>query len=154
MYTTLLTIHLICVAMWLGGAIYERVFLVGNIRRQRGTGMELGLIRMMLSTELYFMVITICLLATGITMSILSGAGFFHMSWLGFKQMVMVVGLLGFLTYVAPRMRAVKKEVEQSIELGTERRELVRAKVGEMTRGFDIIHLGVVLNLILAVWKP
>lgn len=154
MYTALVTIHLVAVAMWLGGAVYERVFLVGNMIRQRGNGMEVGLIRMMLSTEHYFLVTTVLVLLTGIAMSILSGADFFHLNWLGFKQAVMIVVLILFLAYVAPRMRALKKEIEHCSELGAEQRERVHDKVREMTRGFDIIHAGVVVNVILAVWKP
>lgn len=153
-YTGLLILHLLSVTLWLGGAVYERVFLVGNIRRLRGSGQELGLIRIMLSSEPFFLGITTALLVTGITMSVMSGGGFFHLNWLGFKQMVMVLVLFGFSLYIGPRMKAVKKSIRDVISLRPDDSERIHGQIASMTRGFDLIHLGVVVNIVLAVWKP
>ena len=154
MYYTLLTVHLICAALWLGGAVYERLFLVGNLLKARGSGQEWPLLRMMLSTEMYFMSATVLLLLTGIALTVWSGAGFFRMSWVGFKQGVMVAVLLVFAGYVAPRMKQLKKSLHPKKDRTVTFPESSFETIREMTRGLDIIHLGVVINVVLAAWRP
>lgn len=153
-YGIFLLAHLLCVALWLGGAVYERFFIVGNIAKLRGTGQELSLVRLMLSSEPFFMTATLVLLGSGIGMTLLSGAGFFQPTWLGVKQTVMVLGFIGFGAYIAPRMKSIRREIEGKTELTTEQSEQLYRKIMRMTYGFDLVHLAVVFNVILAVWRP
>lgn len=155
-YTILLIVHLSGVAVWLGGALYERVFLVGNLRRLRGTGHESNVLRMMLSTEGYFLAASTAVLITGIVLSVMSGAGFFRLTWLGVKQGVMLGILILFVTYVGPQMKRLKESLSAQMEKDSFAvlPESCHKTVTKITYMFDIAHAGVLLNIVMAVWKP
>lgn len=154
LYQTVLTIHLLCAAFWLGGSIYERIYIVRNMRRAAGTPDEAGLIRILLSTESVFMPNTILLLATGITLTVMSGSGWFSMSWLGFKQGVMAAIMLLFALVVGPAMKKTKAIVKQQLSHIGQVPAECRTRLNTMIMGFDLIHIGVLINVVLAAMKP
>jgi uncharacterized membrane protein len=154
LFYILLTLHLFGVAFWLGGAIYERVFLAKNIVRARGTGQELGLLKIMLSTETLFLSATLLVILTGVGMTLMTGLGFFQLSWLGLKQGLMVFILIGFALYIGPRMKKLKKLVENTSHLGGSISEENFKTLKQMLTGFDLVHIIVLINFLLAIWKP
>jgi uncharacterized membrane protein len=154
LFNILLTVHLFAVAFWIGGAIYERIFLAGNIIRNRGTGQEISLLRIMLSTEFIFLGATLLVLLTGIGMSIVSGAGFFHLSWLGLKQAIMIMIIIGFMYFIGPRMKKLKDLVKKADMVNGIISDEDYKRLHQMLTGFDVVHAAVLVNFILAIWKP
>jgi uncharacterized membrane protein len=154
MYKFLLIIHVLCAMLWLGGAIYERLYVHGSLKRARGTEKEIELIRIMMSTDAVFLPATLILLATGIIMTVMSGAGFYTMTWLGFKQIVMTGILLIFLFYGGPIRNRFKKGFQEVLNgergITVEDRERLRS----LFIAADFVHLGVILNAVMAIWRP
>lgn len=153
MFTVLLIIHLISVCGWLGGAVYERIFIVGGIRRSKGTVHEARLIKLMLSTAPFFLTSVVLILITGISMSIMADYQFFSWDWLGLKQYLMVVILLGFFLLIGPMMGKIGQQVKSRLAEDQQVTDETRGLIRRVAILFDIMHLGVLVNLILGVAK-
>ncbi|MBO9610257.1 MAG: DUF2269 family protein [Paenibacillaceae bacterium] len=154
LFTSLLFIHLASVAIWLGGAVYERFVLVRKIKKAVGTQLELELTEMFFSSARLFLPAVLLLLLSGIAMTIQAGYSFFGGDWLGIKQSVMAVIILLFNLYIGPRNKKLAALVEQDRSNGGTLSDSARQAFNRAYIGFDIIHAGVILNMILAVWKP
>ncbi len=154
LFTILLFIHLVSVAVWLGGAVYERFVLVRKARNAAGTRLELELTEMFFSSAKVLLPAVLALLLSGIAMTIHAGYSFFGGDWLGFKQSVMAAIILLFHLYIGPRSKKTMALVEQDRKNGGTMAEPTRQAFNRLYVGFDIIHFGVVLNLIAAVWQP
>jgi uncharacterized membrane protein len=152
-FTLLLIIHLIGVCGWLGGAVYERLFIVGGIRRAKGTDQEAHLVELMLSTVPFFLTSVLLILITGISMAVLADYRFFGWDWLGLKQYVMVAILLGFVSYIGPTMGKIGKQVKSRLAEGKQVTDETRDLIRRVTILLDVVHLGVLLNLVLGVAK-
>jgi hypothetical protein len=87
-------------------------------------------------------------------MSIMSGYGFFHMTWIGFKQMIMVIVLLIGLALLALKMKKFIICIQDVLDGKRAMNDQDRGKLRVLHIWTDILHLGVFVNVILAVWKP
>ncbi|WP_028548480.1 DUF2269 family protein [Paenibacillus sp. UNC451MF] len=149
----LLIIHLIAVCCWLGGAIYERIFIVGGIHRAKGTELEASLTKLLLSTVTFFLTSVLTILITGIIMTVSSGYGFLEWTWIGVKQYILLAIILVFFLYIGPRMGRIGKQLKASLEKNEGVDEETRSLTRHNAVIFDIVHLGVLINLILGVTK-
>lgn len=154
MFKVLLLIHVISVMVWFGGAFYERFYILPKLKKAKGTELEMEYAKMILATENMFKIATVGVLLTGILMTIAAGYGFFELSWLGVKQMIASVMLLFFIIYIVPRINKYKVAMKPS----NKKSELLspegRSYLFKFYTGLDVIHVGVLVNVVLALWKP
>lgn len=153
MFTFLLILHLVAVCFWLGGAVYERVYIVGGIRKAKGTELEAPMYKLMLQTMPFFLSAVAVILITGITMTILNNYSFLDWSWLGVKQYIFLAIVLLFSLYIGPRMARLGKQLDANLAQGEAVDDEMRSLTNRLVLLFDIAHLGVLLNLILGVGK-
>ena len=73
MFEILLILHIVAVCCWLGGAMYERFFIVGGVKRAKDTEQEIPMIKLMLSTAAFFLASVFIILITGLIMTIMNG---------------------------------------------------------------------------------
>ncbi|WP_219640464.1 DUF2269 family protein [Cohnella sp. CFH 77786] len=154
MFVVLLSIHLISAAIWLGGAVYERFVVVQKARKVAGKELELELIKLFISTSRIFVPAVVLLLLSGIALTAQEKLAFFSGDWLGMKQVIMSLIILGFVFVQGPRNGKLSKQIEQDRQSGGIMSETTRQAFNRLYVGFDLIHIGVVINVLLAVWKP
>lgn len=153
MFTFLLVLHLIAVCCWLGGALYERCFIVSGYRKEKGSELEGPLLKLLLSSVPFFFTSMITILITGITMTIMHNYGFLQWSWIGLKQYIMLGILLLIMFYIAPRMAGIGKQLKANLERGEGVNDVMRSQTNRVILFLDIMHLGVLFNVILGVTK-
>ncbi|MBS4202153.1 hypothetical protein KHA93_21320 [Bacillus sp. FJAT-49732] len=153
MFTLLLILHLIAVCCWLGGALYERFFTVGGVLKAKGTELEATMLKLMLSTVPFFLTSVFTILVTGIIMTIMHHYTFLSWSWIGLKQYIMLIVLLGFFFYIGPRMNKIGKQLNSNLAEGKGVNDEIRSQFNHIIILFDIMHIGVLINLILALTK-
>jgi len=153
MFTVLLILHLVAVCCWLGGALYERCYIVSGIRREKGSELEAPLLKMMLSTVSFFLTSVLTILITGIIMTIMRNYGFLQWSWIGLKQYIMLGILIAFILYIGPRMAGLGKQLKANLERGEGVDDGMRSLKNRIVLFLDIMHLGVLFNLILGLTK-
>lgn len=100
----LLTIHILSVIVWLGCGLYE-LFVARELKRARGTVLEVQLMRLYLRYAAPVPIATLLVAATGALMARLVGWGFFQQFWLGTKQGVMLAVLVIFASVVPPFLK-------------------------------------------------
>ena len=113
----LLVIHILSVIIWLGCGLYE-LFLAREMKRARGSHLELELTRIYLKYAAPVPVATLLVAATGATMAVVLEWGFFQQFWLGMKQGLMVAVLIIFASVVPPFIK-LQKIVETLPESAT-----------------------------------
>lgn len=153
MATILVTLHVLAAAAWLGGAAYERFVVVPDVRRGWGTSGGWALFRLMLRPERLVVGTVAVLAATGAAMAIIGHDGFFHLSWVGAKQAVLVLIVVGYLVGVRPGLARMRGDVER-VHRGAPERPNLRPDFERLVTRLDVIHVGIVVNVILALWKP
>ncbi len=153
MFNLLLILHITAVCCWLGGAMYERYYIVGGIRKAKDRESETSFLKILLSTAPFFLTAVITVLITGIIMTIIGNYGFFQWSWIGLKQYIMVAILLVFIFYVAPQMGLLGKQLQVQMEQKDGINDEMRSSINRIVLLFDIMHLGVLVNVILGVTK-
>ena len=154
MFMLLLTIHMASAMVWLGGAIYERLFIVSQFYKVKGTQLEMAYAKIVLATEKLFILATVGILGSGILMTVVAGYGFFEWSWLGLKQWIAVLMLLFFVLYIAPRMKTFRRSFEEAAAQEGVLSEEGRRSFVKFYTALDISHIGLVVNILLAIWKP
>jgi len=154
LFKLLLVIHVLSVIIWLGGAVYERLFIVRNFNKAKGTQEEIVYAKVILATEKLFTLATLGVLITGISMTLVAGYGWFAWNWLGLKQVIASIMLVFFVAYIAPRMKRFKQGVLPALEKKSLLDNKTRTYLVKFYTGFDIVHVGILVNIILAVVKP
>ncbi len=139
---------------WFGGALYERFVIVRNLQRTRGTTEELRYAQLILDAEILFKLSTPLVILTGIILTFLADYRFFDWSWLGVKQWITAIYLVFFIGYIIPRMNKFKAGFKPAVENGKPLDITTRAYLKRFYTGLDIMHIGLVVNIILALWKP
>lgn len=149
---SLLTIHILSVVVWLGCGLYE-LFLARELKRARGTPLEVRFARVYLRYSAPVPVATLLVAATGVLMAALLGWGFFQQLWLGTKQAIMLLVLIIFAAVVPPALR-FKSAVEA---LPADAARLPEA-VSKIFDGFEpwliVMRVLGALAVVLAVFKP
>ena len=95
----------------------------------------------------------ITVLITGIIMTIIGNYGFLQWSWIGLKQYIMVAILLVFIFYVGPQMGLLGKQLQVQMEQKDGINDEMRSSINRIVLLFDIMHLGLLVNVILGVTK-
>lgn len=152
-FQILLILHILAVCCWLGGAMYERFFIVGGVKRAKGTELEIPMIKLMLSTAAFFLTSVMLIFVTGLIMTIMSGYGILDWSWVGVKQYIFLLIILTFFIIIGPRMSLIGKQIKVAKEQGKGVDDATRALIRRIVIIFDIMHVGVLINIILAVTK-
>jgi len=153
LFEILLILHILAVCCWLGGAMYERFFIVGGVKRAKGAELEIPMIKLMLSTAAFFLTSVVVIFVTGLTMTIMNGYGVLDWSWVGVKQYIFLLILLTFFLIIAPRMGRIGMQVKAAQDNGTGVDDATRVLIRRIVIIFDIMHVGVLINIILAVTK-
>lgn len=149
-----LTLHLLGVALWLGGAIYERLFVYAGVTKNQGTPLELLYTKILLRTQPFFLLSVLLLLIGGIGMTIFYRLGWFPLSWLGLKQSIAVAMLVIFAAVVGPTMKKTEQQVHTLGDKAATATAEIRRNVRKFQLALDVVHVGLVLNFLLGVWKP
>jgi len=137
----------------MGGALYERIYVVGKIRSSKGTALEAPMIRLLLGTAPFYLTSVVVILVTGAVMTSMQGWGFFNFSWVGVKQYIFVLILLAFFTYVGPRMGKAMAQVKESMAQGGSVTGETHALLDRIVILLDVMHVGVLINIALALTK-
>ena len=153
MFEILLILHILAVCCWLGGAMYERFFIVGGVKRAKGTELEIPMIKLMLSTAAFFLTSVVVIFVTGLIMTIMNDYGVLDWSWVGVKQYIFLLILLTFFLIIGPRMGRIGMQVKAAQDKGTGVDDATRMLIRRIVIIFDIMHVGVLINIILAVTK-
>jgi len=149
-----LTLHLLGVALWLGGAIYERLFVFAGVTKHEGTPLELLYTKILLRTQAFFLLSVLLLLVGGVGMTIFYRLGFFPASWLGIKQGVVVVMLVIFAGVIGPTMKKTEQQVHTLGDKAATVTTEIRRNVHKFQLALDIVHVGLVFNFLLGIWQP
>ncbi|MDN4606694.1 hypothetical protein [Sporosarcina highlanderae] len=153
MFTFILVLHLIAVCCWLGGALYERCFIVAGFHREAGSEKEVPMLKLLLGSVPFFFTSVVTIIVTGIAMTIMGKYGFLQWSWIGLKQYIMLGIIILLATIIAPGMKRLKKRLKENIERGGGVDDLMRSQTNRLIVYLDIMHVGVLVNLILGVTK-
>jgi uncharacterized membrane protein len=153
MYEILITVHIITAMLWLGGAIVETFYFIPKFKKVNNGITEAHFIRIWASSAPYYGPVVLLLLISGITLSIYGGWGFFESFWLGTKQGIMIVILLILAVLGAPNMAKTQKMAQELIDKNEPLNDDLRKQYKKTRIYFDIIHAGVLINVILAVLR-
>jgi uncharacterized membrane protein len=150
---TYLFLHCLGFSILIGAALYDRFYIVRNIRRARGSMLERDLIQIYLSTSpLYGVGVTLVLLS-GIGLSILDGSGFFRWSAVGLKQYLFLAIGLSFPVYIIPLMAKINRLLKTQSDFSTGVSEPCRVLLERLYFVLDGVTIGNVLILAIALWK-
>jgi len=149
----LLSVHLVAAIVWLGVGLYE-LFLYREIRRARGTPLEVQLIQIYGRYSSVVAVATLVVAAAGLLMSLLLGWGFFQQLWLGVKQAIMLLILLDMALLVPTFRRAYTEIAALSTDDGVAALERCRTTLAQVHRHVVPMRIGALLAVLLAVWRP
>ncbi|MDF2629924.1 MAG: hypothetical protein K0R39_3755 [Symbiobacteriaceae bacterium] len=152
--TIFLTVHLLGVALWFGGAFYERIFVFAGVREHQGSPMELVYTKVMLKTQPFFLVSVLLLLIGGVGMTIFYRLGFLPASWLGIKQGLAIVMVAIFAGYIGPTMKKTEQQVQALGDKAATVTPEIRRNVHNFQLALDIVHVGLVINFLLGIWQP
>jgi uncharacterized membrane protein len=149
---TILTIHLLCVVVWLGAGLYE-LFLAHEMKRARGTAGEAVLLRIYVRYGPTVAIATLLIAASGAVQSSLFGWGYFQTLWLGAKQalMLFVLATMAFLSPTFLRLGRLTASLPRDAgEVPEEARVLLRRSEPFILamRGAGLVALA------LAVFRP
>lgn len=148
-YNTLVTIHVLCVGVWITNGI------VGPIAKKllkSGNNSNRNLIGFLLKySNIAGMIGSMGLLLTGVLMVLLSPSyGFFEFSsnhWLVTKQLIMIVILWMVFTQIIPTAKSIR------VALDSDLNEETMAKLGKFGKTGQIVIILVIVNLLLALSK-
>jgi hypothetical protein len=150
--SSLLSIHLLCVIVWLGCGLYE-LFVSRDIRRSAGTEAEFHRLATWLRYQEVVPVATVLVAASGVLMSSLLGWGFFTSLWLGLKQALML-GILAGMALVGPRMVRLKRAFLALPEGVTRVPPEIRATFFGAEPWFVAMRVAGLASVLLAGWRP
>ncbi|MZQ83265.1 hypothetical protein GQF01_14210 [Paenibacillus sp. 5J-6] len=153
----LLLIHLMAVCAWVGGAIYERFFVLRAVDYAKGTNYEARMVQIMLKAVPYFKVVTALLILSGLAMILINAQGsfswFVHWSWLSLKVYIMIALMVFGFGFINPLLNKVTAHIKLAIEKDQKVTDETRAAVRRIGVLLDIAHFGVIVNVILGVTK-
>lgn len=134
--------------------MYDRFYVVRNIRRARGTGLERDLVQIYLSTSPLYGVGVVLVLLSGIGLSILAGEGFFRWSAVGLKQYLFSAIGLSFPLYIIPLMGKINRLLKVQGDFSTGVSEPCRTLLERLYLALDAVTIANLLILAIALWKP
>lgn len=154
MTTMLLLLHCIGFSILIGAALYDRCYIVRNIRRAQGSSLERDLLQIYLSTSPLYGVGVALVLLSGIGLSILLGEGFFRWSTVGLKQSLFLAIGLAFPVYIIPLMVKINRLLKTQPDVSAGVSEPCRSLLERLYFALDGVTIVNVLILAIALWKP
>jgi uncharacterized membrane protein len=148
----LLFLHLIGVTITIGSALYDRFYIVRNIRRARGSHLERDLIQIYLSTVPLYSTGAILILLSGIGLTLTHRAGFFRLSAVGLKQLIFLAIGITFPFYIIPLMLRIDHLLSTTRE--GEVTDQCRVLLKRLYFILDGITIASILILAISIWKP
>jgi hypothetical protein len=149
---SLLTIHILGVIAWLGRGAYE-LLLSHEVRRARGTIMEIPLIRVYGRYAGLVVVATLVVACAGGAMASFLGWGFFTSLWLGIKQAIMLAILLAMAIMLPVFIRTANAIKALPDSMGPQL-DSVRTLLERVDRHVIAMRFGALVAVVLAVWGP
>lgn len=150
----LLFLHCIGFSILIGAALYDRCYLVRNLRRAKGLSIERDLIQIYLSTGPLFSVGVALILVSGIGLTLLYDEGFFRRSDVGLKQFLFLVMGLVFPIYIIPTMRTIHRLMQTMPDGSPRVPDQCRSLLARLYWVLDAVTLTNVVILAIAVWQP
>lgn len=154
MGNVLLFLHFIGFAITIGAALYDRFYIVRNIRLARNSTLERHLIRIYLSTAPLFGVGVALILLSGIGLTLMHKAGFFQLSAVGLKQFLFVAIGLVFPVYIIPVMMKIHRLLDITPDEHSGVSNQCRDLLKRLSLVLDAIMVTNIVILAIAVWKP
>jgi hypothetical protein len=150
--TILLSIHLVAVIVWLGAGLHD-LFLTREIRRARGLPQEIPLLKLYGRHAGLAPAAVLVVAAAGLAMSLFLGWGFFTMLWLGIKQAIMASIVVG-MALLTPQFAQAAVSIAALADGDSTGLEEIRGVVARIERYSNLMRLGGLLAVVLAVWRP
>jgi len=146
-YNTLVTIHILCVGVWItngiAGPMVKKILMSGKDSNRN------LIIFFLKYANIAGMIGSIGLLLTGVAMVLMNPAyGFFQFStnhWLVTKQLIMIVILWMVFSQIIPTAKKVR------MALDSENNEETMANLGKLGKTAQIVIILVIVNLLLAL---
>ncbi|MCT2559551.1 hypothetical protein N0B51_11230 [Tsuneonella sp. YG55] len=152
MRESLLTIHVLAIAVWIGAGFYElwlgRLFL-----RSDGSAAEAPLIRAIYRSDLAVFGATLIAFVAGIALALTQGWGFFNDLWLGIKQAIMF-GVLAVVAMIFPRAIRLGKAIDALPHGDGPVPRALKAQYAALEPWYALMRIAAVLAVGLAVFKP
>ncbi len=149
---TLLSIHILAVIVWLGFGFYE-LLLTREIRKGRGSAEEIPLLRIYGRYAGIVAIATLITAVAGVAMAMALGWGFFSVFWLGVKQGIMAVIIVGMIL-LAPLFVKLYKSIAAVNSNSPASIAETREIMDRVERYVLLMRAGGVIAVVLAVWKP
>ncbi|MBM7573439.1 DUF2269 family protein [Aquibacillus albus] len=153
LYEILITVHIITAMLWLGGALVETFYFIPQFKKVSNGITEAHFIKIWSSSGPYYGPVVLLLLFTGITLTIYGGWGFFQSFWLGTKQGIMITIFLIAIAAAFPNMGKTQKMATALLEKNEPANDALRKQFKKTVVFFDIMHIGVFINVILAILR-
>jgi hypothetical protein len=150
--STLLSIHILAVVVWLGCGLYE-LLLVREIRRAQGSAEEIPLLRIYGRYAGIVAIATLVTAGAGVFMSIMLGWGFLTVLWLGIKQWIMAAIILAMI-FLAPLFIKTYAAIGAVSDSDSGSLQVARNLISRVERYVVLMRLGGVVAVLLAVWRP
>lgn len=154
LFSLFLIVHLLGVCLVVGGGIFQRFFIEMPALRVAGQPAEWGLIRQGVRTGVFFMAGSALLLVGGIGLTVLGRFGWFQLSWLGVKQMIMAAIVVAEAAYLGPLGGRLQKELAEFEDKAPAVPDELRQRFRQLVRGHDLLHVAGLVNIVFAVWRP
>ncbi|MGQ9873045.1 hypothetical protein [Leptodesmis sp.] len=138
---TYLFLHCLGFSILIGAALYDRCYIVRNIRQARGSVLEQQLIQILSTSPLYGVGVALVLLS-GIGLSILDGSGFFRWSAVGLKQYLFLAIGLSFPVYIIPLMAKINRLLKTPSDFSTGVSESCYILLGRLYFALDGVMIG------------
>lgn len=145
LYSTYITLHIIFSGIWLSFVISEPIF---RKKINKDISVKDNISTYLSLTNLFGIIGSVGILATGILLVTNSSYGFFDMSsnhWLATKQIILVIVFLltGFM--VIPTAKKIRIEIEKDVK------DLTQNNLKKLFKANLIINSLVILNLLFAI---
>jgi len=155
-----LVIHIIAAGIWIAQFVVQLAF-ASILRMQRGRPLELTL------TLTQWQVLSIMgqvggigILLTGLGLTAVDGYGLLNIggnftpTWLISKQLVYIVAMILVATLVVPYTARIEAELAEMAAGASTVTPEIRALSERVRNASLLVNLLVLVNIILAVWKP
>ena len=152
LHGTLLSLHLLGVAVWIGAGLYD-LFLAREIARARGTPAEVVLARVYVRYGPVIVAAVFTVAASGALQTWLFGWRWLALDWLGAKQALMAVALAvlsGLFPSFARMSRAVRALPAGAAELSAE----ARSELARVRPWLGVVRACALTALVLAACRP
>lgn len=150
----LLFLHCVGFAITIGAALYDRCYIVRNIRRARGSPLEAHLISIYLSTGPLFSAGVALILVSGVGLTLLHGDGFFQRSAVGLKQALFLAIGLAFPLYILPIMSKIHRLLNATSDFSMGVSEQCHFLLKKLYVALDAVTMTNIVILAIAIWKP